>query len=163
MNAVIKSLLAQSYLRSKKTNPIGLQWTRNKLVRRTQKQVSNAKYRRFTEDMAQSAQESSKNSGTTFFSSIDVEYAYSQLKQDEITKAKCYFSIIGCQARGIYLYQTGFYGVTDLPAEFEKAIDLTLNNKKDKFAILDDFLILSHNLKQNYTQSRQRKLGSINR
>ena len=37
--------------------------------------------------------------------------------------------------------------VTDMPADFQKAIDLTLNNEKDTFAFLDDILIISHGTK----------------
>ena len=44
-----------------------------------------------------------------------------------------HFSIIGAQATGTYQFQTGFYGLTDMPAEFQKAIDLTLNSEKDTF------------------------------
>ena len=38
-----------------------------------------------------------------------------------------------------------------MPAEFQKAIDLTLNNeKKDTFAFLDDILIISHGTKEKH-------------
>ena len=65
-------------------------------------------------------------------------------------KTQCNFSIIGGQATGTYQFQTGFYGLTDRPAEFQKAIDLTLNNEKDTFAFLDDILIISHGTKEQH-------------
>ena len=66
---------------------------------------------------------------------------------DDTTKTQCNFSIIGEQATGTYQFQTGFYGLTDMPTKFQEDIDLTLNNKKDTFAFLDDILIISHGTK----------------
>ena len=37
-----------------------------------------------------------------------------------------------------------------MPAEFQKAIDLTLNNERDTFALLDDILIISHGTKDDH-------------
>ena len=37
----------------------------------------------------------------------------------------------------------GFYGLTDIPAEFQKAIDLTLTNCTNTYAYLDDTLIIT--------------------
>ena len=90
------------------------------------------------DNIAQSAQEGTNKPGTTYFSTLDLRYAYGQLPLDETTRTQCNFSIIGGRAKGTYQFQTGFYGLTDMPAEFRKAIDLTLNNEKDTFAFLDD-------------------------
>ena len=38
---------------------------------------------------------------------------------------------------------TGFYGLADMPAEFQKAMDRTLNNSKNTFCFLDDIPIVS--------------------
>ena len=37
-----------------------------------------------------------------------------------------------------------------MPAEFQKAIDLTLNNERDTFAFLDDILIIYHGTKDDH-------------
>ena len=47
-------------------------------------------------------------------------------------------SLIRGNATGTHEFQTGFYGLTDMPAEFRKAIDLTLTNCKNTYAYLDD-------------------------
>ena len=44
---------------------------------------------------------------------------------------------------GTYSFKTGFYGLTDMPAEFQKAIDCTLAGLTDTFCFLDDILIVS--------------------
>ena len=44
---------------------------------------------------------------------------------------------------GTYRYKTGFYGLTDMPDEFQKAIDCTLAGLNNTFCFLDDILIVS--------------------
>ena len=44
---------------------------------------------------------------------------------------------------GTYRFRTGFYGLTDMPAEFQKAMDYTLIGLKNTFCFLDDVLIVS--------------------
>ena len=41
------------------------------------------------------------------------------------------------------MFLTGFYGPADMPAEFQKAMDRTLNHSKSTFCFLDDILIVS--------------------
>ena len=102
------------------------------------------------DNVAQSAQECHNKPVTTLFSTIDLRCAYSQLKLSENTRRHCNFSIIEGQATGTYHFQTGFYGLTDMPAKFQKAIDLTLNNEKVTFAFLDDILSISHVTKEDH-------------
>ena len=44
---------------------------------------------------------------------------------------------------GTYRFKTGFCGLTDMPAEFQKAIDYTLIGLKNTFCFSDDILIVS--------------------
>ena len=44
---------------------------------------------------------------------------------------------------GTYRFQTGFYGLTDMSSEFQKAMDYTLIGLKDAYCFLDDILIVS--------------------
>ena len=97
----------------------------------------------------QSAQDGTNKPGSTYFSTIDLRYAYSQLPLDSTTRTQCIFSIIG------------FYGLIDMPAEFQKAIDLTINNKKDTFAFLDDILIISHGTKEQHIEKLTRVLNKL--
>ena len=114
------------------------------------------------DNIAQSAQEGTNKPGTTYFSTLDLRYAYSQLPLDETTRTQCNFSIIGGRATGTYQFQTGFYGLTGMPAEFQKAIDLTLNNEKDTFAFLDDILIISHGTKEQHIDKLTKLLNKLN-
>ena len=102
--------------------------------------------------IAHSANEGTIKSGTPIFSTIDLRYAYSQLPLDEKTRTQCNFSIIGGRATGAYQFRAGFYGLTDMTADFQKAIDLTLNIGKDTFAFLDDILVISHGPKEQHIE-----------
>ena len=78
-------------------------------------------------------------------SKIDLRYAYSQLRLDQKTAEHCNFSILCGPATGTYQFQTGFYGLTNMPADFQKAVDNTLVNIDNIFAYLDDILIVTEN------------------
>ena len=74
--------------------------------------------------------ERKNNPGQYFFSNIDLKYAYSQIPLDENIKKHCNFNIIGGKATGTYRFINGFYGLTDMPATFQKTIDRTLHDIK---------------------------------
>ena len=81
--------------------------------------------------------------GRLYFTVLDLKYAYSQIKLNAETAKQCNFNIVGGQATGTYRFLTGFYGLADMPAEFQKAMDRTLNHAKNTFCFLDDILIVS--------------------
>ena len=60
-----------------------------------------------------------------YFSTIDLKYAYSQLNLNPETAKHCNFNIESGDMTGTYRFKTGFYGLTDMPAEFQKAMDYT--------------------------------------
>ena len=80
---------------------------------------------------------------TTYFSTSDLKYAYSQLNLDANTANHCNFNIISEDMTGTYRFQRGFYDLTDMPAEFQKAMDYTLIGLKNTHCFLDDNLIVS--------------------
>ena len=81
--------------------------------------------------------------GTLYFSKIDLEYSHSQLPLHPETQKHCNFNILGGNARGTYRFLNGFYGLTDLPATFQKMMDTTLDGLKSTNAFLDDIIIIS--------------------
>ena len=81
--------------------------------------------------------------GTFWFSKIDLKYAYSQIPLDESISKHCNFSILGGRATGTYRFLNGFYGLTDMPATFQKTIDKTLEGISSKFAFLNDILVIT--------------------
>ena len=87
--------------------------------------------------------ERSTEQGTFYFSKIDLKHAYSQIPLDPQLQKHCNFNILGGKATGTYRLLNGFYGLTDMPATFQKTIDVTLRNCHNKFAFLDDILVIT--------------------
>ena len=54
---------------------------------------------------------------------------------------------------GKYRFQTGFYGLADMPAQIQKAMDYTLIGLKNTYCFLDDFLIFSKRSEEDHEQS----------
>ena len=81
--------------------------------------------------------------GTIYISKIDLKYAYSQIPLHKETQKHCNFNILGGNATGTYRFINGFYGLTDMPATFQKVMDYTLNNITSAHAFLDDIIIIA--------------------
>ena len=81
--------------------------------------------------------------GEVWFTSLDLKYAFSQLPLSELTSSHCNFSILCGEATGTYRFKTGFYGLTDMPTEFQKAMDCTLQGLEDVICYLDDILVVT--------------------
>ena len=69
---------------------------------------------------------------TTYISTIHLKYADSLLNLDTNTANHFNFNIISGDMTGTYRFQTGFYGLTDMPAEFQKTMAYTLIGLKNK-------------------------------
>ena len=87
-----------------------------------------------------------------YFSTIDLKYAYSQLNLHPETAKHCNFNIVSGDMTGTYRFKTGFYGLTDMPAEFQKAMDYILIGLKNTFCFLDDILIVSKGSEDDHLQ-----------
>ena len=90
--------------------------------------------------------------GQVFYSSIDMKYAYGQIPLEESTAKHCNFQIIGGKSTGTYRFVTGHYGLTKMPTEFQKVMDLTLVNMDSTFVYIDDILIVTKGEKSVHMQ-----------
>ena len=61
-----------------------------------------------------------------WMSKIDIDYAYGQAKLSDEAAKHCVFSIIGGDFTGHYRFKKGFYGLSDIPTEFQEHIDAVL-------------------------------------
>ena len=104
-------------------------------------------------------------SGDVWFTSLDLKYAFSQIPLSEEVSRHCNFNIVCGEQTGTYRFKTGFYGLTDMPKEFQKAMDNTLQGLSGVFCFLDDILIVSkgsvedHNILVDKVISRLDKEG----
>ena len=81
--------------------------------------------------------------GNFLFSKVDLKYAYSQIPLHPEIRKHCNFNILGGKSTGPYQFVNGFYGLSDMPATFQKTLDKTLENIDNKFNFLDDILIIT--------------------
>ena len=84
-----------------------------------------------------------QNGQQAYFTTLDLKYAYCQLKLHHDTSKHCNFNIICGESTGTYRFKTGFYGLTDMTAEFQKAMDYTLIGLQNTYCFLDDIIIVS--------------------
>ena len=92
----------------------------------------------------------SNHGDNVYFSTIDLKYAYSQPYLQPDTARHCNFNIICGEATGTYRFKTGFYGLTDMPAEFHKAMDYTLVDLSNTYCFLDDLIVFSKSTKESH-------------
>ena len=80
---------------------------------------------------------------TAYFATLDLQYAYSQLNLHSDAARHCNFILVSGEMTGTYCFKTGFYVLTDMTSEFQKAIDCTLAGLTNTFCFLNDILILN--------------------
>ena len=103
-----------------------------------------------------------RQEGKLYFSKIDQKYAYSQLLLHPDTQKHCNFNIIGRNATGTYKFLIGFYGLTDLPATFQKMIDTTLDSINSTNTFLDDIIIITKGTIENHEKEIDKTLNRLN-
>ena len=81
---------------------------------------------------------------------------------DENIKKHCNFKILGRRATGTYRFVNGFYGLTDMPATFQKTIDITLENILTNSAYLDDILVITKGHLQEYENELDKIMKKLN-
>ena len=83
-----------------------------------------------------------QNGQQAYFTTLDLKYAQYQLKLHNDTAKHCNFNIICGESTGTYRFKTGFYGFTDMPAEFQKTLDYTLLGLQNTYCFLDVIIIV---------------------
>ena len=92
------------------------------------------------------AQISNNSAGEVWFTNRDLKNAYGQLSLDNFTSSQCNFSLVGGDITGTYQFyglSTGFYGLGDMPNEFQRVKDSTLGNIPFTNCYLEDILVAS--------------------
>ena len=81
---------------------------------------------------------SNKDSGEVWFSNLGLKNAYSQLQLCTDTSKQCNFSIVSGETTGTYRFLTGFYGLGDMPNEFQRVMDSQLKDIPFTYCLIDD-------------------------
>ena len=90
---------------------------------------------------------------TTYFITLKLKYVYSQLNLKPVTANQCIFNIMSEDMTGTRRFQTGFHGLTDMPAGFSKGQGLHSNWPEEYLCILDDIIIVSKGTKEGHKQN----------
>ena len=62
-----------------------------------------------------------------FISTMDLKYAFGQIKRHSETTKPCVAAIVGGTSTGLYRFKKGFYGLADMPVVFLPKIDRVLD------------------------------------
>ena len=93
---------------------------------------------------------SEKKSGEKNFSIVDLTYAYGQLPLNQETSLQSNFSLVDCKLTGTYRLKTGSYGLTTIPAEFQRVMDSILAEYPQAHAFIDDILVVTKGLEKEH-------------
>ena len=94
---------------------------------------------------------------------LDLKYAYSQFKLAADLARQFNVNIVRGNATGTYRFLTWFYGLADMSAEFQKAIDRTINQAENTFCCLDDNLIVSKRDESDHEKLVEKVLKTLNK
>ena len=106
---------------------------------------------------------SERKQGDVFFTTMDLTYAYGQLPLNENTSKHCNFSLVGGRSAGTYRFKTGFYGLTTMPAEFQRVMDAILAEFPCAHAFIDDILVISKGTKIEHIALVEKILAKLDR
>ena len=106
---------------------------------------------------------SEKKQGEVYFTTMDLTYAYGQLPLSEETSVQCNFSLVGGRSSGTYGIRTGFYGLTSMPAEFQRVMDSILNEFHQANAFIDDILVITKGTEVEHISLVEKILRKLNR
>ena len=105
----------------------------------------------------------SKRSVTVWVTCLDLRYTYGQLALSTHTGSQCNFNILGGLATGTYQFATGFYRLTDMPAEFQQDIDQTLAGLSFDHTFIDDILICTKGTAAGHLTTVDRVVSRLDR
>ena len=80
------------------------------------------------------------NEKNNWFSSIDLEYAYSQIPLSKKASNQCNFNFVGGGVTGSYRFKTGFYELGGMSNEFQRIMDRLTEKLPNNHCYLDDIL-----------------------
>ena len=88
--------------------------------------------------------------GATWFTSLDLKYAYGQLFLDRETSEQFNFSIVCGKATGTYRSPTAFYGLPNMHADFPRTMDALFLTLPSNFAFMDDIMVVTRSPVQEH-------------
>ena len=103
------------------------------------------------------------DNGEVWFTTLDLQYAYGQIPLHPNTAKHSNFQIIGGEMSGTYCFQTGYYGLTTMPTEFQRIMDSVLAKLKNVFSFIDDILIVTRGNHENHLEKVQEVIRTLDK
>ena len=97
-----------------------------------------------------------------YFSNIDLKYAYSVMALSEETRRQCNFSIVGGNFTGKYQFKTGFYGLGDMPNEFQMMMESLVGQQPGVHVFPDELLIATRGPAERHWRELRNVLEVLN-
>ena len=69
-------------------------------------------------------------------------YAYGQLPWSKETSKHCYFYMVWGKSTGTDWFKIGFYGLTTMPAEFQRVMNSIITDFLNGHAFINDIIVL---------------------
>ena len=79
---------------------------------------------------------------------LDLDYAFGQLLLSKEARNLCIIAVTGRNFTGYYRFLKGFYGLADIPTNFQEKIDQTMENKHPTW--LDDIIVVTKGSKEQH-------------
>ena len=98
-----------------------------------------------------------------YFSTMDLTYTYGQLPLNPKTSVQRNFSLVGGKSTGTYCFCTGFYGLTTMPAEFQRVMDAILSEFPQANAFIDDILVVTKGTEIEHISAVEKILRKLDR
>ena len=95
---------------------------------------------------------STSKTGKTFFTTLEMTYAYGQVELGADTAKHSIFQILGGEATGVYRDFSGFYGSRAMLTEFQRIIDLTLASFTNTYAFIDNMLLVTYGTEDEHLE-----------
>ena len=93
----------------------------------------------------------------------NLTYAYGQLPLRPETSVQCIYSLVGGRSTGTYRFKTGFYGLTSMPAEFQRVMDSILSEFPHAHAFIDDILITTKGSENEHIPTVEKILKKLDK
>ena len=106
---------------------------------------------------------SEKKQGDMYFTTMDLTYAYGQLPLSAETSVLCNFLLVGGRSTGTYQFRTEFYGLTSMPAEFQRVMDSISKEFPQANAFIDDILVTTKETEVEHISLVEKVLRKFNR
>ena len=100
-----------------------------------------------TAEIVNSAEE-----GKLMFSSLDMLYAQMANRKLQVIARHCNFQITVGKVTGTYEFNTGYYGLTTMPPEFQQIMDNILFKVQNTFTFINDILIVTKRSKEQHLE-----------